>query len=786
MRTDIAQVDPIEFSSRLKTVFSSIGAFIYSPGWPLVIGITVAAVYLVLLPYIERTWRATGDEPHYLLTAHSLVADLDFDLTNNYDQLDYLAFYFSRDIDPQIRTNAAGQQILDHQLGLPVIIAPAYALGGRWGVLACQAILGGLLAALTFKLAAFVSRDERASLLATLLIALSPPLLMYHYLVYPELIGALLTTLVLYFIISRSQPTPAIVAVVILSLLALPWLNRRFVPLAVVLALLIVWAWRQKSIWFGVLGLLTTLVSIFLLGWFHSQLDQPVRADIIAPPEASVFWSRLGRGIGWLLDQQRGLFIFAPIYIFTLWGLPLVIYDSYRHSSRHWLVVIPFLVSLSVTILAAGYYVAWELGPRSLVVALPALAPLLALAWRYYGRHKVWVGLSLVLVALSLVNSLVILRNPELPYKSSLPIFYADKLGWPWPELLPDLAGHARVSPGQATTEAVVIENGEPVWFAEAGGPVTLAKSDPLGQLPFGHYRLTWPVRVEPGLPPATELMRLSANFLGGGPLFNQVVTAADLPQDGSYGLVKYVFFNPNVDRWRTPLVFRVVSTGQSDIRGKDIIFSPQPFFAWFLPYFYLLLIGAGAFVTWSHFRSGNSSELLSDSKPLFVWPGVIGWGLLLVVSLGTFGFLLYQNNQNARTYDVTRLYHLVGQRLDDPTASDGRGWLVDPLVDPPQKAVYGPFDIYDRGEYHIAFRMKLAQVANTDQPVVYLRVTDATDAALFTQPIRADHFSEPDRYHDFVLVVDNPRRQALSFEVDYLGVAALVIDEVTITELNN
>jgi hypothetical protein len=164
----------------------------------------------------------------------------------------------------------------------------------------------------------------------------------------------------------------------------------------------------------------------------------------------------------------------------------------------------------------------------------------------------------------------------------------------------------------------------------------------------------------------------------------------------------------------------------------------------------------------------------------------VIGWGLLLVVSLGTFGFLLYQNNQNARTYDVTRLYHLVGQRLDDPTASDGRGWLVDPLVDPPQKAVYGPFDIYDRGEYHIAFRMKLAQVANTDQPVVYLRVTDATDAALFTQPIRADHFSEPDRYHDFVLVVDNPRRQALSFEVDYLGVAALVIDEVTITELNN
>jgi len=479
MRTDIAQADPIEFSSRLKTVASSIGARIHNPGWPVLVAVAVAAVYLVLLPHIERTWRTTGDEPHYLLTAHSLVTDLDFDLTNNYDQLDYLAFYFSRDIERQIRTNAAGQQILDHQLGLAVITAPAYALGGRWGVLAFQAILGGLLAALTFKLAVFISRDERASLLATLVIALTPPLLMYHYLVYPELIGALLTTLVLYFVISRNQPAPAIVAVVILSLLALPWLNRRFVPLAVVLALLTVWAWRKKTIWFGVLGLLTTLVSIFLLWWFQSQLDQPVRADIIAPPEASVLWSRLGRGIGWLLDQQRGLFIFAPVYILTLWGLPLVIYDSYRYSNRHWLVVVPFLVSLGVTVLAAGYYVAWELGPRSLVVALPALAPLLALAWRYYGRHKVWVGLSLVLVALSLANSWVILRNPELPYKSSLPIFYADKLGLPWPELLPDLAGHARISPQQIAAEDIVIENGQPVWFAEAGGPATLAKSDP-------------------------------------------------------------------------------------------------------------------------------------------------------------------------------------------------------------------------------------------------------------------------------------------------------------------
>jgi hypothetical protein len=38
--------------------------------------------------------------------------------------------------------------------------------------------------------------------------------------------------------------------------------------------------------------------------------------------------------------------------------------------------------------------------------------------------------------------------------------------------------------------------------------------------------------------------------------------------------------------------------------------------------------------------------------------------------------------------------------------------------------------------------------------------------------------------YHDFVLTVTNPRRQALSFDVHYLGVAPLAIESVTISKI--
>jgi hypothetical protein len=157
----------------------------------------------------------------------------------------------------------------------------------------------------------------------------------------------------------------------------------------------------------------------------------------------------------------------------------------------------------------------------------------------------------------------------------------------------------------------------------------------------------------------------------------------------------------------------------------------------------------------------------------------------LLILPVLAVGYMSYQNNQSSRTYDAGNLQHLVGQPLADQDAHDGRAWQVDPRTDPPQKALFGPFDIYDPGQYHVAFRIKIPPGVTTGQPLARLRVTAAAEPeGLMTQPIRAGHFSKPAHYHDFVLIIDNPRRQALSFEVDYLGVASLAIDEVKITAI--
>jgi hypothetical protein len=116
--------------------------------------------------------------------------------------------------------------------------------------------------------------------------------------------------------------------------------------------------------------------------------------------------------------------------------------------------------------------------------------------------------------------------------------------------------------------------------------------------------------------------------------------------------------------------------------------------------------------------------------------------------------------------------------------ANDGRAWQVNPAVDPPQKATYGPFEFFEAGTYRVTFRVKLPEKVETDQEIARLQVNaTANFEPLVSQPIKIDHFTRPDFYHELVLTVTNPRRQALSFEVDYLGVAPLVIDEVRIEE---
>lgn len=208
-----------------------------------------AALWLVLFAVYAATIglhafdgvEYAGDEPHYLLTAKSLVDDGNIDLTDEYRSRAYEAFY-PRVLDPH-GVLTGGRLYEPHGFGFPLLIAPAFAVGGATAVEVFLAAIAALAVLLAYRLALRVVPDPWA-LGATLAVGLSPPLVAWSTAVYPEmtagaaLCGAALLALRCGAAQARGTPPTRREAYGCFALIAvLPWLDPKFlVPGAVVAA----------------------------------------------------------------------------------------------------------------------------------------------------------------------------------------------------------------------------------------------------------------------------------------------------------------------------------------------------------------------------------------------------------------------------------------------------------------------------------------------------------------------------------------------------------------------
>ncbi|HUO57030.1 MAG TPA: hypothetical protein VMV05_02535, partial [bacterium] len=138
----------------------------------------------------------SGDEPHYLLMAYSLVHDHDLDLSNNYQNKDYEQFYHRGELVPQpLEHVEGGRRYSHHPLGPVLLILPGFALFGRLGAALTMAILAALALYLTLRVIE-ESGGEGWPVHATGIVGLfSSPLLLFSGLIYPEIPTAFLVAL---------------------------------------------------------------------------------------------------------------------------------------------------------------------------------------------------------------------------------------------------------------------------------------------------------------------------------------------------------------------------------------------------------------------------------------------------------------------------------------------------------------------------------------------------------------------------------------------------------------
>jgi len=327
---------------------------------------------------VSRGTTFSGDEPYYLLTAHSLLRDADLNVANNYSQQDYFYFYSKKD-HPRLKLGIYGRQgkkgkdsIYPINLpGISVLMLPFYWLSqfvsGKWLTFILKTSLSlwaSLLGLQVYLYARERWEKERLSLGLWALYSFSAPVLFYAVHLYPEVPIAFFAFYVFRKVGGRT-PLSTFGMILCGFLLGLfPWFGLKysflFYPLFLVSMYFLLKAQkvRLKALVFAVPPLFSmVLFYVFIYSLYGTFSPIAVYEGVMSPERAEAFKqlvlgipfrSRVDAFLDYFLDQRDGLLLYSPLYFFALLGLV----ELYRRKkSDFWsllLIGLPFLLNYAL------------------------------------------------------------------------------------------------------------------------------------------------------------------------------------------------------------------------------------------------------------------------------------------------------------------------------------------------------------------------------------------------------------------------------------------------------
>lgn len=321
--------------------------------------------------------QASGDEVEYLMLTQSLWREHDLDLADNFARGDHLDYTPGLGAMPFGTFRADGRPISTHSPGLPLLLAPVYALGGRAACVLLLALMGAALTLEVWRLALRLGAGPEAAGFAWLMSA-GPPVLFYSFHVYTEVPGTLLLLLALRLLLS--EPGPLAAGLAALASAALPWLHVKLIPAAAALGLLAVWRLRGRArLAFVVVA--AACAAAYLA--FYAQVYG-------APSPLALYGSKLPKKVkrssalesltGLFLDGSYGLLATAPVFVLGLQGLLAV--------RRLWNRELGALLGLGLALLLPLLvWQTWWAGHCPPARFLVPLAPLLALVAALHGQR---------------------------------------------------------------------------------------------------------------------------------------------------------------------------------------------------------------------------------------------------------------------------------------------------------------------------------------------------------------------------------------------------------------
>ncbi len=308
----------------------------------------LAGYYLLsittLVVWQEHNWfPVSGDEPHYLIMTSGIVRHRTLEQTLPYKEAlaskkipqPGLAPSWAIHAPPDTHALQGPHGLYNvHGVGLPLILAPAFAVAGIIGVKAFLVLLSGITVILGWRFSELFTKDLKVRALAVVTTCFGLPLIPAANQVFPDLLGGIISLSAITWMALRLTGNAQALAGDLLISAAIayqPWLHIKFAAPALISAIALAYSAYQSDKHLRrasafVIPLCFSFLSLAAYNEYaFGNFTGPYRGNAL-----EVSLRSLMVFLGLHLDQFQGVFFQNPTYLIGLAFLPAYVAWSRR------------------------------------------------------------------------------------------------------------------------------------------------------------------------------------------------------------------------------------------------------------------------------------------------------------------------------------------------------------------------------------------------------------------------------------------------------------------------
>ncbi|MBU4268008.1 MAG: hypothetical protein KJ808_04070 [Acidobacteria bacterium] len=391
---------------------------------------------LAAVVFYAQGIHLSGDEPHYVMIAQSLVEDGDFDLKNNLENKTYFTY-----LPVEIRFHGSihsGKYHSFHMPGIAFLLLPFFYLFKLLGGLLPGSLYFRLVAALInsiFALGLFLAiqnaMPKKDNDRYFIFFLVTFPLVFHAVHLFPELPAAAL--MIFAYIFGRDKQRFFLAG---LLLACIPWLHLKYSIPALILALFLMARIRHEIPKNGsrlkqlTLLLTAPAISMALLALYSKFLYGSFNPSAISPEK--IFFAmpikfRIETLLSFFLDQRDGLLIYAPIFILVFLVFKKEIRTGIRDFSLLLSVFIAYILFHAITTVRGGYSPAAR--PTLFVMWIMAV---FLVAWRQYAQPGISRAIFRLLAGMTVFSTVWLFYYPLFLYQPVTRAVSQRASSWLW------------------------------------------------------------------------------------------------------------------------------------------------------------------------------------------------------------------------------------------------------------------------------------------------------------------------------------------------------------------